>query len=98
MRFEVRAERELRNARLVLDNGWFEGVTMNTVAPGPVGEASRDGDVSYELGHVPAGQRHVLWLQAQVNPTTVSRRDVFVELYDGDRLLARHERTLTVLP
>ena len=98
LRFEVRAERELRNARLVLDNGWFEGVTVNTVAPGPVGEASRDGDVSYELGHVPAGERHVLWLQAQVNPTTVSRRDVFVELYDGDRLLARHERTLTVLP
>ena len=47
---------------------------------------------------MPAGERHVLWLQAQVNPTTVSMRDVFVELYDGDRLLARHERTLTVLP
>jgi hypothetical protein len=98
MRFEVRAERELREAVLVLGSGWFEGITINTILPGPIGEASRDGDVSFELGRVPAGARYVLWLQGQVNPTTVSRRDVSVELYDGETLLARHDRTLTVLP
>jgi hypothetical protein len=98
MRFEIRAERQLREAVLVLGSGWFEGITVNTVLPGPLGEASRDGDVAYTLGRVPAGDRYVLWLQAQVNPTTVSRRDVTVELYDGESLVARHERTLTVLP
>ncbi len=98
MRFEIRAERQLRDAVLVLGNGWFEGITVNTILPGPLGEASSDGDVSFELGRVPAGDRHVLWLQAQVNPTTVSRRDVTVELFDGGALVARHERTLTVLP
>ena len=45
MRFEVRAERELRDAILVLGSGWFEGITVNTVVPGPIGEASRNGDV-----------------------------------------------------
>jgi hypothetical protein len=98
MRFEIRAEREVRNALLVLGSGWFEGITVNTVEPGPLGEASRDGDVSFRLGRVPAGDRHILWLEAQVNPTTVARRDVTVELYDGENLLADHERTLTVLP
>jgi hypothetical protein len=98
MRFEIRADRELREALLVLGSGWFEGITINTILPGPLGEASRDGDVSFELGRIPAGDRYVLWLQGQVNPTTVSRRDTTVELYDGDSLVARHERTLTVLP
>jgi hypothetical protein len=98
MRFEVRAQRELREAVLVLGSGWFEGITVNTVLPGPLGEASRDGDVSFELGRVPAGDRYVLWLQAQVNPTTVSRREVTAELYDGEALVVRHDRTLTVLP
>jgi hypothetical protein len=98
MRIEIRAERQLRDAVVVLASGWFEGITVNTIAPGPIGEASRNGDVSFELGHVPAGQKHVLWLQCQVNPTTVSRRDVTVELYDGEALVAELEKTLTVLP
>lgn len=98
MRFEVRAERELREAVLVLGHGWFEGITINTVEPSPVGEASRNGDISFQLGHVPAGERHVLWLQAQVNPTTVSRREATVELLDGGRRLLSHHRTLTVFP
>jgi hypothetical protein len=98
MRFEVRARREVRDAVLVLGSGWFEGITINTVEPGPLGEASRDGDVSFQLGRVPAGDRYVLWLQAQVNPTTLSRRAATVELYDGETLVGRHERTLTVLP
>ena len=98
MRFEIAADRELREAVLVLGSGWFEGITINTIAPGPLGEASRNGDVSFQLGRVPAGNRHILWLQAQVNPTTVARRDVTVELLDGGRSLLTHERTLTVLP
>ena len=64
----------------------------------PIGEASRNGDVSFDLGHVPAGQRHDLWLQSQVNPTTVSHRDVSVELFDGEEPIARLDKTLTVFP
>ena len=41
-RFTIRAERELEQATLVLDPGWLEGMTLNTLAPSPVGEASRD--------------------------------------------------------
>ena len=98
LRVEVRAERELREAVVVFGSGWFEGITVNTILPGPLGEASSDGDVSFELGRIPAGDSYVLWLQCQVNPTTVGRRDVRVELLDGEQRLLEHERTLTVLP
>jgi hypothetical protein len=35
---------------LVLDSGWGEGVTINTIEPSPVGEASRDGKLVFDLG------------------------------------------------
>ncbi len=56
-RFRVDAVREVREATLVLDPGWAEGITINTVEPSPVGEASRDGKLAFELGRIPAGQR-----------------------------------------
>jgi len=97
-RFRIDAHRSIRSATLVLDAGWLEGMTLNTVEPAPVGEASRDGGLALELGAVRPGAQHVLYLQFQVNPTTVGRRSNGVALYDRDRLLARIDRTMTVLP
>ena len=45
---------ELKQATLVLSQGWLEGNTINTIEPSPVGEASRNGSLSLDLGHVPA--------------------------------------------
>lgn len=97
-RFTIRAHAEIENATLVLDPGWAEGLTMNTIAPSPVGEASDDGRLVFELGHVPAGQKHVFFLHLQVNPTNVGRRGQDVELRDGDRTLMSVDRTITVFP
>jgi hypothetical protein len=97
-RFTIDAVRELGNAMLVLDPGWIEGITINTLAPGPIGEASRDGKLVFELGRVPAGQKHVFSLQLQVNPTNIGHRSQDVELHDGDELLATIDRTITVFP
>ena len=97
-RFTIEAREEVEQATLVLDSGWAEGITINTVAPGPIGEASRDGRLAFELGRVPAGQKHVLFLQLQVNPTNVGHRAQDVELYDGDELLATINRTITIFP
>ena len=97
-RFTIRAREELEEATLVLDPGWMESIHINTVEPAPLGEASRDGDLALELGHVPAGDEHVLYLQFQVNPTNVGRRSQTVRLYDGDELLATSTRTVTVFP
>lgn len=97
-RFRVDALRELEKATLVLDSGWSEGTTINTVEPSPVSEASRDGRLVFELGRIPAGEKHVLYLQLQVNPTNVGHRSQNVRLFDGDELLATVERTVTVFP
>jgi hypothetical protein len=97
-RFTIRAERELESATLVLDPGWVEGITLNTLAPSPVGEASRDGKLAFDLGHVRPGTEHVLFLHFQVNPTEIGRRPQDVELLDGETPLLDIDRTVTVYP
>jgi hypothetical protein len=97
-RFTIRAREEIREATLVLDPGWMESIHINTIEPSPIGEASRDGDLVLELGRVPPGRKHVLYLQFQVNPTNVGRRPQSARLYDGDELLATVNRTVTVFP
>ncbi len=97
-RFTVTARQELRKATLVLDRGWLEGMTINTIEPSPVGQASRDGKLVLELGHIPAGRKYALYIQIQVNPTNVGRRRQDVRLYDGEQLLATVHRIVTVFP
>src|SRR5262245_4740705 len=50
-RFHIDALEELKNATLVLDPSWAEGMSINTITPSPVGEASRDGRLAFQLGH-----------------------------------------------
>jgi hypothetical protein len=97
-RFRIDAVQEVRAATLVLDPGWAEGITINTLAPGPLGEASRDGKLAFELGRIPRGQKHVFLLQLQVNPTNIGHRSQDVRLYDGEELLATIDRSITVFP
>ena len=97
-RFTVEAHRDLDNAVLLLDRGWFEGMTANTIEPAPAEERSVDGDPALVLGPIAAGRSHVLFMQFQVNPTSVGRRAQTVRLLDGDRLLLTLPRRLTVLP
>jgi hypothetical protein len=97
-RYKIDAVREIANATIVLDPGWLEDITLNTVAPAPARESSRDGKIALGLGRVPAGEKHVLFLHFQVNPTAVGIRSQDVELYDGDRLLASFDRDAIVWP
>jgi len=97
-RITIDAKQDIKKATVVLDSGWTEQMQINTIEPSPVGESSRDGKLALELGHVPAGQKHVLWMQFQVNPTNVGRRSQDVALYDDTTLLAQVDRTVTIFP
>jgi len=97
-RITIDAKQEIKKATVVLDSGWTEQMQINTIEPSPVGESSRDGKLALELGHIPAGQKHVLWMQFQVNPTNVGRRSQDVALYDDTTLLAQVDRTVTIFP
>jgi hypothetical protein len=98
-RFHIYAHRELKKATLVLDPGWIEAMAINTIEPSPIGEASANGRVSLELGHVPAGQSFILWIQFQVNPTNIAwRRPQNVELDDGTTKILNIHRSVTIFP
>jgi hypothetical protein len=97
-RFHVTALQDLKKATLVLGSGWLEGMQANTIEPSPLGEASANGKLSLQLGHIPAGQSYVLYMEFQVDPTNVGHRAQDVALYDGRRRLLELHRTITVLP
>jgi hypothetical protein len=97
-RFTIRAHEDLKHAVLRLQSGWAESQQMNTIEPSPVAETSRNGDLIFTLGPVKKGQKYVLFIEFQVNPTNVGRRSADVALYDGDERLLTIERTLKVFP
>jgi hypothetical protein len=98
-RIHVTARQELHNARLLLDPGWAEGLSMNTIQPTPVSESSVDGRIAFELGRIPARSSYILFLQFQVNPTNVAwHRPQNVELLDGTTPIATIRHSLTVFP
>lgn len=97
-RFTVLAHQELKHATLVLNEKWIDGLTVNTIEPSPVNEASRDGKLALELGHLAAGARHVLYVDYQVNPTTIGSRTLEAELNDGEQLVASLSRSLRIWP
>jgi hypothetical protein len=97
-RFHITAHRDLKEATLVLHPGWLEGMTVNTIEPTPVGEASKNGRLSLDLGHIPAGGSYLLFVDFQVNPTNVGHRPQTVELFDGDTKLLGLSRTITIFP
>jgi hypothetical protein len=97
-RFTITARQDVKEATLVLDSGWVEGITVNTIEPSPVGEASRDGKLVLTLGHVPKETSHILFMHLQVNPTNLGHRSQDVALYDGDTFLTSVDRAVTVYP
>ena len=97
-RITVRALHDIAHPRIVLGTGWLDGQTLNTIEPGAVGEASRDGRLVLSYDQISAGDKLELFLQYQVNPTHVGRTDHSVELDDAERPLARVGGTLTTFP
>jgi hypothetical protein len=98
-RFTIDAHHELRRAVLRLDPGWFEGMSINSIEPQPRNESSdSEGRPVLTLGRIAAGARFRLFIYFQANPTNTGRRSQDVELLDGDEVVARLDRTVTIFP
>src|SRR5262249_45072023 len=98
-RFRIVAHRDLKHAILILDPGWSEGMAINTIEPSPVGEASSNGRLTLQLGHVPKGKPYLLFMQFQVNPTNLAwHRPAGVTLAHGSKAIARIDRRYTIYP
>jgi hypothetical protein len=97
-RVEIRARRAIAHPRLVLDEGWIEGMQVNSIEPNPVGEASRDGRLVLSYDAIDAGERLVVWFEFEVNPTNTGHRSYGLELDDADARIATVARDITVFP
>jgi hypothetical protein len=98
-RFHITAKADIKDAYLVLGPGWAEGMQMNTIEPSPVNETSANGRLSFELGRIPVGKSHILFMQFQVDPTNVAfGRTQTVELNDGKTNLVSFKREITIFP
>jgi hypothetical protein len=97
-RFHITAHEDLKDARLVLDPGWIEGMQVNSMNPQPINEGSRNGSIVLDLGHIPAGGSYIQFVEFQVNPTNVGHRSQAVELDDGQTKLLTIHRTITIFP
>jgi hypothetical protein len=97
-RITVEAQQTLDDTVIVLDPGWMEQTSINTIEPSPVDESGRDGRLSLGYGTLEAGEQLTVYLQLQVNPTNVGRRSQRVELRNGPELIATADRSVTVFP
>jgi hypothetical protein len=97
-RLDIRAGRAIDHPRVLLAEGWLEGMQVNSIEPAPVGETSRNGRVVLSYDALKAGDRLRIWMQFEVNPTNVGRRSYAVELDDAERPVVRLSPTITVLP
>lgn len=97
-RFDIRAHKEIKDAVLVLDSGWNESMTMNTIEPGASSETSRNGDLALDLGDIPAGKLWRQYLQFQANPVNAGSQSQGVTLYDGNVELLHMNRNMMVWP
>ncbi len=97
-RVDIRALAAIQHPRLVLDDGWLEGMQVNSIEPAAVSESSRDGRVVLSYGSLEPGDVLRVWVQFEVDPTNTGRRPFGLELDDAEQPLARIDRRLTVLP
>jgi hypothetical protein len=97
-RIHITAHRDIKKAILVLGTGWAEGMSMNTIEPSPVGQASDNGKLEFTLGHIQRNKSFILFMQFQVNPTNVGSRPRTTVLYDGNTKLASINQTVTIFP
>ena len=97
-RIDVVARDRVGTPRIVLGPGWTDEMQLNTIEPAPASESSSDGRLELEYDPLHSGDHLTIWMQFEVNPTNVGRRDRSVTLLDGERVLARARATITVQP
>jgi hypothetical protein len=94
----ITPHRQLRDARLYLDNGWFEAMSLNGVAPQPASESARGRWQIWDFGRLAAGVAFSVWISWQTNPTNLGQHSQDVALYDGGTQLMIAHRAFSVFP
>ncbi|MBS1887506.1 MAG: hypothetical protein JSU06_09995 [Actinobacteria bacterium] len=92
--FVIHAKRDLRAPTLVLDRGWVDQTTINTLQPEPAGSTTNgEGDLKLRFAPMRAGRTLVVYGQFQANPLNVGPHEGGVSLYDGGHFIASIPRS-----
>jgi hypothetical protein len=97
-RLEIRAVRQIQEPRLVLGEGWFEGMQFSSTEPQPASEVTRDGKVGFTYDTLAPGDLLRVWIEFQVNPLNIGSRSFAVELDDATEPVPTIARDIAVLP
>lgn len=97
-RFRIEAHRTLDSPKLVLEQGWFDAITLNSIEPDPAEQSERDGRIIYRYDAIPAGETLVVRLQLQVNPTAIGPRSQDVSLENDGDPIAHIDHDLFIYP
>jgi hypothetical protein len=94
----VQPHRDLADAQLRLDRGWFKGMTFYGLAPQPSNESSEGSWQVFDYGKLDAGDTLRVWISWQVDATAVGHRNQDVAVYDGATSLVTSRRDLLIFP
>ena len=97
--FVIHAKEALAAPTLVLERGWVDQTTVNTLEPEPAGTTTdADGDLKVRFPAMAAGRTLVVYIDFQVNSINVGTHDAGVALYDGSKPIASISRTQIDFP
>jgi hypothetical protein len=98
-RIDVTATDAIAHPTLVLGGGWFDGMTLNSVQPGPADQVARATAVTLTYPRLGRRARMTVWLEWSANPTNLAwNRPEQVVLADGASPLVSVTRHVTVFP
>ncbi|MFN2583048.1 MAG: hypothetical protein ABR498_09950 [Candidatus Dormibacteria bacterium] len=92
----VVAHADVHDAQLLLSKGWWDGMTLNAVAPQSNMETSDARGITFDYGELQPGDTLHVWISWQVNATTVGNRDQNVVLSDGSQQVIAMPRSYTI--
>ncbi len=69
----ITPRQQLTDARLHLNNGWFQAMTLNGIAPQPSTESAQGSWQVWDFGKIPAGTVFHVWISWSVNRTPILR-------------------------
>lgn len=92
-RFQIHAFQPIGAPTLVLEKGWVEETTINTLEPEPADTTSDAGSLKIRYPPMSPGQILDVYVALQADPNNVGSHDAGVSLYDADELLLSLDRS-----
>jgi hypothetical protein len=97
-RFQIHADEAIGAPTLVLDKGWIEETSVNTIQPEPAATTTDPKHLKLRFPPLTPGRTLDVYVSLQANPNDVGTHNADVALYDADEEIASIDRTQVNFP